>query len=58
MRTTGGETIHHECNPTGETRSGTTYNSQIAAVAITYSALYECDQEDEDPSEQQSKKGM
>jgi hypothetical protein len=46
--TTGREAIVYEATPTGQTRSGTTYKSDIVAVANTYSALYESD---EDPDE-------
>jgi hypothetical protein len=45
----GRETIHYETRPTGQTRSGTSYKSNIAAIANTYSVLYESDDEaDED----------
>jgi hypothetical protein len=45
----GRETIHYETRPRGQTRSGTSYKSNIAAIVNTYSVLYESDDEaDED----------
>jgi hypothetical protein len=41
----GRETIHYEARPTGQTRWGTSYKSNIAAIANTYSVLYESDDE-------------
>jgi hypothetical protein len=41
----GLETIYYEAIPTGQTRSGTSYKSNIAAIASTYSVLHESDDE-------------